>query len=320
MLRIGEQWTNPFHRSGWRFALESLRDLHDARGVRLVGYVEEVFAWHAPEQREPILEPWVGFLHNPPNVPDVFGHRQAPAEILHSRAWRRSERWCAGVFTLSRYLAEWLEPRIKAPVEALIHPTETPAARFSLERYRANPAPAVVHVGWWLRRFPSFYELPLRRLRKVLLDAGEPRMRRIHDKQVPEKAGSVEQRSWLERDDYDRLLCENLVFMDLYDSSANNALIECIVRETPVLVNPLPSVVEYLGLDYPFYFASIKEAARKAESEECVAAAHAYLQALPKDQYAADFFRQSMIESKIYQSLDGAHTALPRRRKRWLGF
>ena len=105
--------------------------------------------------------------------------------------------------------------------------------------------------------------------------------------------------------------------MDLYDSSANNALIECIVRETPVLVNPVPSAVEYLGLDYPFYFASLEEAARKAESEHCVAAAHAYLRALPKDQYTPEHFRQSMIESSIDQSLDGAPAALPRRRRRW---
>lgn len=63
--------------------------------------------------------------------------------------------------------------------------------------------------------------------------------------------------------EYDRLLSQNLVFLDLYDSSANNALVECIVRGTPVLVNPLDAVVEYLGVDYPLHFDNLAEAALK---------------------------------------------------------
>ena len=60
--------------------------------------------------------------------------------------------------------------------------------------------------------------------------------------------------------DYDRLLSENIVFVELHDANANNAIIECIARATPLLINPLPAVVEYLGRDYPLYYSSLEEA------------------------------------------------------------
>ena len=33
---------------------------------------------------------------------------------------------------------------------------------------------------------------------------------------------------------------------------------------TPIVINRLPAVVEYLGADYPFYFNSLEEARDKA--------------------------------------------------------
>jgi len=272
--------------------------------VKFVGYIEDQFAWRPGG---PITEPWIGFWHNPPNQPHQFGRRQSPEAILRTSLWRQSQNSCVGIFTLSRYMADWLSTRIDAEVEALVHPTATPDVLFSLDRYRANPSPAVVHVGWWLRRFPSFYRLPVHGHRKILLDAGEPSMRRIHDKQMrwtraSTRAGVIEQR-WLEPAAYDQLLTENIVFLHLYDSSANNTVVECIVRETPILVNPLPAVVEYLGADYPLYFESLDEAAAKTESADAVAAAHAYLRALHKDKFTSESFRESLLSSSIGQAL-----------------
>ena len=67
----------------------------------------------------------------------------------------------------------------------------------------------------------------------------------------------------LDNNDYDVLLSQNIVFLDLYDTSANNAVIECIARGTPLLINRHPATIEYLGEKYPFYFDSLKEANEK---------------------------------------------------------
>ena len=55
---------------------------------------------------------------------------------------------------------------------------------------------------------------------------------------------NTETSSSLSNEDYDILLSENIVFLDLYDSSANNAVIECIARATPLLVNNLVWVIK----------------------------------------------------------------------------
>ena len=115
---------------------------------------------------------------------------------------------------------------------------------------------------------------------------------------------SVTRVDFLSNRGYDRLLSENIVFLDLLDSSANNAIIECIARNTPILVNPIDPVMEYLGRDYPFYFNSLDEAARKAENMDLVHETHRYLANHPlKYKLTGDYFCESFVNSAIYQSL-----------------
>lgn len=58
----------------------------------------------------------------------------------------------------------------------------------------------------------------------------------------------------LSNEQYDELLTENIVFINLVDASAVNTIIECIVRHTPIIINDHPAVVELLGKNYPLYF------------------------------------------------------------------
>ena len=76
---------------------------------------------------------------------------------------------------------------------------------------------------------------------------------------------------------YDALLAENIAFLQLYDAGANNTVVECIARATPLLVNPLPAIVEYLGPNYPFYYESLAEAADKAMDLDLIERTHLYL-------------------------------------------
>lgn len=303
------------HRSGWAYALESLLPLHCAQGVVFDGFIEKTFAWEQHRSAEgasaqPYTVPWVGVAHNPPGVPDWFNaNRQSPQSILGSKLWVDSLDSCRGLFTLSRYLRDWLEPRVPVQVEHLLHPTGAPGVTFDPSRYRKNPDRKLVQVGWWLRRFHSLYTIPTTRMRKVLLRIGAPwsdNAWRAELAFVPDalRVGVVEQMPYLDNRQYDALLSENVVFLDLYDSSANNALIECIVRGCPVLVNRLDAVVEYLGDDYPLYFDTLNEAATLVEDEDRVLAAHRCLLEHPvRERLTRDHFLRSLIESRIYKAL-----------------
>ena len=65
---------------------------------------------------------------------------------------------------------------------------------------------------------------------------------------------SVEVLSFASNAEYDKLLSKSIVFLHLYDAAAVNTVIECIVRNTPLIVNRLPALEEILGKDYPGFY------------------------------------------------------------------
>ena len=68
---------------------------------------------------------------------------------------------------------------------------------------------------------------------------------------------SVTVHEYLENSEYLNILTNNIIFCDYIDCSASNTIVECIATHTPIIVNRLPAVVEYLGEDYPLYFDKI---------------------------------------------------------------
>ncbi len=303
------------HRSGWGYAMRSIRDLHNPRGVYLDAFIERSFTWYPKQKKRPHLEPWVGFLHVPPHIPEWFDQRQSNRAIFEHELWKLSLPYCRGLYTLSAYHRRYLEPKLNIPVNNLIHPTETPELKWTPENYRRTPEKTIVQVGWWLRRLYSIYLLPVKRAAKIFLRKEDGDMDAMmkaelahmeNREQVTEEVlRSVRTVRYLSNENYDRLLAESIVFLDLYDSSANNAIVECIVRGTPVLVNPIGPIVEQLGPDYPFYFATLEEAAAKAEDEGLIVKTHEYLLELPlREKLSGDYFRKSLMESEIYRGLE----------------
>jgi hypothetical protein len=101
--------------------------------------------------------------------------------------------------------------------------------------------------------------------------------------------------------EYDLLLSRNIVFIQLYDASANNTVIECLARGTPLLVNPLPAVREYLGTDYPLYYDDLQQAAELALDLGRLQAAYQHLMGNPlRARLGGDAFRRQLVDSDVY--------------------
>lgn len=294
------------HRSGWEPCGRVLRELASPNGggVLLVDSVERLV-------RESIAvdEPWVGFVHKalraPAHLETLYGDKRdacLPA-MMATDAWRWNIERCRGLFCLSEHLRAYLWPRVPCPVEVVAHPTSFACPRFDFEAFRRDERPTLLLVGHWLRRFQSFYDLAAPGFRKRLLKCqDEPLYQRLE--RVVRDDGSVEALSWQPRESYDRLLSRSAVFLDLIDASANNAVIECLARDTPLLVNRHPAVVEYLGPDYPLYFDDLPAAGRLLTLDH-LRRGHDYLSraAALKDRVRFESFRRAVVESAIYQSL-----------------
>lgn len=304
------------HRSGIAYALNSLKDLHRDDGILLDGFIEKKFCWGSDpgdfhNNPQPYQEPWIGFIHCPHNSPRWFQYHLTPQSIFKTQMWQDSLKFCQGIFCLSDYHKRWLKKHTDVPVVSLFHPTEVPNLKFSMDKFLSNPEKKIIQVGWWLRKLHSIYYLPVKKIKKAIL---RPHKYSLDDLFETEKNifnlhpdyDSVQRIEYIPDAEYDQLLSQNIVYLDLYDSSANNAIIECIVRNTPVLVNPLPAVKEYLGEDYPFYFEDRQEAAQKAEDYDLIEKTFNYLKSsVLKENLTENRFIESLVTSEIYLGLPG---------------
>nr|WRJ69974.1 glycosyltransferase family 1 protein [Oceanusvirus sp.] len=269
------------------------------------------------EHREPgvIDEDFVAVFHNPPDMPDWFDYGNSPQSILERDEFKRSLPNCRGVFVFSEYLADWLKERLPdtVPVSVIPHPTERPAARhmWTPEKFLKNPEKTVVSVGYWLRRLGSVFELAVPDgFSKKWLYGSEHAFDMLTKESLarPETGRAVMtgdvRVNRVSNAEYDRTLSKNVAFIDLYDSSMNNGIVECITRHTPVFVRRLPAVVEHLGKGYPLLFDDLSEVEEKLKSFDNLLAAHVWLVELDKDdKYSKERFVQAVKDSEVFRSI-----------------
>ena len=319
------------HRCGWNFAIHALQPLHNRDGILFDGYLESSFLWKdrpPGKVQVPYTQPWVGFLHSPPNIPKWFYYKDSPQALFALPAWKESLKYCVGLFCLSQYHAQWLRQHTHQTISALIHPTEIPAAQFDFDKFVSNPRKKIVQLGWWLRKLTAIYQLPIAastatsnllgyekiKLNPAFATDAEKQIKALELKELaaesvildPELLYNTREMSHISNNEYDMLLTCNIAFIALHDSSANNAVIECIARATPLLINPLPAVVEYLGKDYPMYFYTLSEAAQKAQDLDLIKLTHEYLKGCEtRQKLSADYFCTSFKNSAVYQKIEG---------------
>jgi GR25 family glycosyltransferase involved in LPS biosynthesis len=323
-INLHGQTSFDHHRSGWGYTLGLLSQYHRADATVFDGWLEKNFSWQREEYAQmrliPYREPWVGVFHNPPNTPPWFSADSSPSAIIGCKEFQESLGMCKGLYVLSKYHADFLKCFIRTiPIEVFYHPTEIPEKKFDFNKFVENTNKKVVNVGWWLRKLTSIYNLEVdvgiyQKIRLVPPAASVPlhimgslvQVECAFNKKTltDEMTKSVIDIRHMPNEDYDELLSKNVVFLDLYDASANNAIIECIARGTPVLVNPLPAVVEYLGADYPFYFTNLLDASKKLKNVALIKATHEYLTSSGiSEKITGDYCLKTIREGEIWKSL-----------------
>jgi len=95
--------------------------------------------------------------------------------------------------------------------------------------------------------------------------------------------------TYLENYNYDLLLMQNIVFINLIDASAVNTIIECIVRNTPIFVNRLPATEEALGVSYPLFYNEISEVTNMLNMNK-ITEGYNYLSKMNKDKFKIETF------------------------------
>lgn len=292
-LRVEKPIYWDHHRGGWQQVVQVVqKNLHCPDGVRFISAVDQFTI-----SREVIEEPWVGFVHSAPHTPYRFPDLN---RLLHIDTFRANIRTCQGLWVLSGYVRDFLASKVSCPVNCVHYPAEVPDLTFSFPSFENSRPYKLLFIGEYLRIYDSFYQLDVPGYRKILLrcfldDPGQQSLPNTNGVEVVDRISNA---------DYDRLLSESVVFLHLFDAPANTVVVECIVRTTPIVVNRIGSIEEYLGPDYPLYYESLEEAAEKLENPEQIAKAVLYLR---KWQRKMDLsfprFLASIQNTAIYRSL-----------------
>jgi hypothetical protein len=175
-------------------------------------------------------------------------------------------------------------------IYVLPHPSENPLIKFSMGKLVSNPELKLLHVGNWMRKLNVFENLNIKIFKKTILTG-------VYDDKDEDNKDDVNKIGYLTNNEYDEILSKNVVCIILEDASAINTVIECVLRNTPIFINPLPAIKEVLGNDYPLYINdNYNDDFDKKLNTSLISQAYTYLQALDKTKFTFEYFNKTFTK------------------------
>lgn len=292
------------HRAGFYLVAKlinlnfNLPNANHPNSILCVLELDANYVWGEKNIPKQYTQPWIGFLHLPINIPTFLSKKMGLRTIVNqAKLFKIQEDLCKGLICLSQYHASFLENiffqyNINIPIFSIKHPTITPNVdeKWSLKKFLNNQNRKIIQIGWFLRKVFSIYLLPYSNLfnkailKPILNDSNQEQF--IENLEIEKQYAFqhnleiypiVEEIQNLTNHEYDLLLSNNIIFVEYYDLSASNTIIECIARGTPIIVNKHPALIEYLGEDYCLFFNSYEDAIFKAENPFLLLTAHKQL-------------------------------------------
>jgi len=264
----------------------------------------------------PYKTAWIGFIHHT-LYQDESGHNCI--RLLHCPEFIESLRVCKCLIVLSNYLKNNLLKMaaingVQLPViHTIYHPTyfitdETKLwkyGKWKLDSWKGE----VIQVGSWMRDIKAIFDLAYTPKFALIGKKMEDKYKAISFGDDSVNLETVENNleypvkiiNYLENEDYDEILTRYVVFLKLKDASAVNTIIECIIRNTPIVVNKLPAVEEYLGPNYPLYYKDLDDVPRILKNKRLIVKANTYLKNMNKDFLKIENFLKSMRNLYLHQ-------------------
>tara|TARA_B110000208_G_C11722387_1_gene413297 strand:- start:1 stop:978 length:978 start_codon:yes stop_codon:yes gene_type:complete len=318
----GEDKENEYyHRSGMNYIKNIINEniIDNNSDILFIPNIDKSILWSYDNYINNIKNPeknkWIGILHitntklifNPNIKLDII-------ELLDDKNsnFYKCYKNCKGIYVFSNYLKIILDNyffknNINIKINILHHPIDFNVKQFNYENFLNNNNKKLIQIGQQLRVYSHIYRINTD-YEKIWL----PGISTILAKKLLKKerdyfnlnidTESIK-RLKLNNDEYDEILIKNIVTINLYDSSANNTLIECIVRNVPIIINKCEAVVEYLGEYYPLYFNTINDIENILKDNILIYKGYDYLRRLDKDFLKKETFIKKMIESEIILNL-----------------
>ena len=299
------------HRGGWGYILNELENRHffskDA-SVDFFDMIESKFLWNSDFVCK---NKWCGIIHCTPKTPPYLDCININ-KLFENKNFIESLNRCVFIISLSPYVTKYLHKKIKCELNlniniyTLNHPVlfNESIPLFNMNHFILNENKILIQIGQQLRKMSSIYLLHSVTCNKMWLTGTKnfKKMQNLLDLEIEYLKinknmlnETVTMHYTKTFDEYDALLCKNLVFIDLFDAAANNTVLECIVRNTPIIVNRSEGVIDYLGDEYPLYFDSLDDVQGLINTQK-ILQAHEYLKNMDKSKFILESFLKDLYK------------------------
>jgi len=256
----------------------------------------------------------ISFIHNPPflswynneykmnlNGKIIFNDEYTNNYLFKQLVKYNLDKKISYLYTLSNSHKEYIynsNKIFKNKVISILHPIEITGQEKTFDYTLFTQNKQILHIGWVLRNFKSFidFKQPNDFYKTILIKKDfENEWNKISQEYALNNITILKQ---LNNTEYEKLFVNSCIFLDLEDSVANNILLECIKFNTPVIVRKLPSIIEYLGSDYPLYFETDNELSQLKNPNfflKKILDANEYLSKMDKTHISIEYFNKKLL-------------------------
>lgn len=281
-----------YHRWGWYNTLKHLSVLHTETGILFDDFVEQNFCYNS--NPEVYNEPWVGIFHHPVNPPYFSNPRENLDTMLDSSAFKKSSKHLKLAIAMSNELANYLRKRLKCKVIMIHHPIGGNPPKFSFYNFIKNKDKSIIQVGNYLRNTSIIHQIDTN-FSKVKIVSGlewlknySIRVNMYWRNSNRKYFNDVKELNFQTPSQFDKLLSENIIISEYFALSASNTILDCIIRNTPIIINRTSAAEDYLGKNYPLFFENIDEI--KYFNSKSFLNAYNYLIELDKRRFSINYF------------------------------
>ena len=304
------------YRYGWNNLLMTLytNDIitifNKNNNIELIDMCENYFA----SQNNKTYKKWVGIVHlsiNSQNSLEYFNINN----LFKNINFNKSIKNCLKLISLSKYVESQLIENIKIydnnsiEIKNIYHPIKDNRNNynkiiFNYKKYLNNKNKCILQIGSQMRILKTFLYLKLKKFKKIWLSINindtlnflKKELYLTDNATIDLNNFNIEHK-YVSNYEYDDLLSQNIIFIHLFDSSANNTILEAITNKVPIIVNKHPSIIEYLGEDYPLYFNNEHDIDDNFISNENILNAYNYLNKYKFNDLSYKKFSEQLLEA-----------------------
>jgi hypothetical protein len=307
-------WLLPF--------MEGSHDIGEMNSTRAIGLIDCIEQWFRWDKRGVVRRPWIGVAHMltaellPQHSLAFMDGILALDTYLESKDFVASLPSCVGLVLLTADMVDHAKAKLEklrasdVNVCLAYHPigVEADARKFDplvdLDAATSSDS-AVILLGKQYRRIATLHRLQTGR-RKIWLPGNvdnRPDLDKTTNVELSLEGVMLDFSVIIKRAEetieYDRLVKHNLVILDMWAASANNAVLECIALQAPFFIRRLPGPEEYLGKNYPLFFSNFDELQEFISSDtkrlrDLLLSAHNHLKAIDRNRFSTDTFAKQL--------------------------